>query len=669
MRTTAAIIRGLVEFLILWVSSAFAIIALDAVLDGVRLNTVDIGLHQDSTLPAALALALVFGVLNTALWPVAMRAMSWVGPVLLFILAFALGGVIMVLALYLVPVAEVDHPATAVLMAAPLSLFGSLVGGAVAARSDTAYRLMQVRRQRFRLRHTPRPADETPGLLCIQIDGLGHGVLRRAIADGVTPTLAAMVRETHTLVEWHTDWSSQTGATQLGVLHGCNHNVPAFRWYEKETGHTAAFSNPRDNERREEERSAIEGLLANDGSSRGNLFTGGAADNVLVVSRMKGARLGGGAGYTSYFLDPASALRTVLGMIAEIMRELRQAWRQRHRDIRPRVPRGGVYPFVRAFTTVLATDMTTAAVVRDMIEGRSIIYVDLIGYDEVSHHSGISRPETLAVLSRVDETIRLLRAAAAQADRSYRLVVLSDHGQSQGATFTQRYGESLPQLVSRLCGTEVATVDERAASEGRLYAAASVNATPDPGIETETLPTSEPVVLGSGNLGLISFPDLPGRATREAIETAHPGLIDALRTHPGVGFLLVACADGTSVVLGAGGCVDVATGVVRGVDPLRDLGADALRKIRRTDTFDNVADIMVGGAYWPETDEIAAFEEQVGSHGGMGGPQSTPFLLYPHELPDPPQPVHGAESVHRILAGWRDAASPVDDAAAPVSGG
>ncbi|MGV9796273.1 alkaline phosphatase family protein [Gordonia sp. NPDC003422] len=650
MRTTATIFRGFVEFLILWITSALAILALDKILDGITLQSSDVGVTALATLPAAMILALVFGVLNTALWPIAVRLMSWGGPLLLFLMTFVTSGLILVLALYLVPVAEIDHPFSAFLMALPLSLISSLIGGAVASRSDTAYRLMLVRRQRFRLRREPRPADETPGLLCIQIDGLGHGVLRRAIADGVTPTLAKLVRESHTLIPWHTDWSSQTGATQLGILHGSNHNVPAFRWYDKSTGHTSVFSNPRDNELREEERAEIPGLLATDGASRGNLFTGGAADNVLVVSRMRGARLGGGAGYTSYFLDPSNALRTVLGMIAEIARELRQSAHQRRRDILPRVPRGGVYPFVRAFTTVLATDMTVSAVVRDMIQGRSIIYADLIGYDEVSHHSGISRPETLSVLTRVDETIRLLLAAAAQADRDYRVVVLSDHGQSQGATFRQRYGESLAQLTGRLCGHSVEQPRKKAESEGGLYAAASVNAA----AESEPAQARTPVVLGSGNLGLISFPAIDGRADTDAIEDRYPGLLDALRTHPGIGFLLVARPDGSSVVLGADGSVDVASGVVTGVDPLQHFGDDALDKARRTDGFDNVADVMVGGAYWPETDEVAAFEEQVGSHGGMGGPQSTPFLLYPADLPAPDDPVHGAQSVHRILAGWRD---------------
>ncbi len=463
-----------------------------------------------------------------------------------------------------------------------------------------------------------------------------------------------MLRETHSLIPWHTDWSSQTGASQLGILHGSNLNVPAFRWYDKTTGKVVVFSNPRDNEDREVERADLPGLLSVDGASRGNLFTGGAHDNVLVVSRMRGARLGGGAGYSSYFSDPSSTLRTFIRMVAEVQRELRQAWHQRRADIRPRVPRGGPYPLVRAFTTVLATDVTAAAVVGDLINGRSIIYCDLIGYDEVSHHSGISRPETLAVLTKIDQVITMLRAVIEQADRPYQVAILSDHGQSQGATFRQRYDETLEQLVLRLCGASATTASSEvhAGAEGAQYAAASVGSPKSD--EEPSTPEGLPVVLGSGNLGLISFPRIPGRADTDSIEAHHPGLIDTLRTHPGIGFLLVATSGSGSVVLGADGSVDVTSGAVEGVDPLECFGPDALDKVRRTDTFDNVADIMVGGAYWPKTDEIAAFEEQVGSHGGMGGPQSTPFLLFPQTVPPPPERLHGAEAVHTVLAGWRD---------------
>ena len=78
----------------------------------------------------------------------------------------------------------------------------------------------------------------------------------------------------------------------------------------------------------------------------------------------------------------------------------------------------------------------------------------------------------------------------------------------------------------------------------------------------------------------------------------------------------------------------------------------AARHLVRTDGFAHCPDILVNSTYWPELDEVAAFEELVGSHGGLGGPQSFPFLLAPAAFDWPTEPLVGAEAVHRVLRGW-----------------
>ena len=62
---------------------------------------------------------------------------------------------------------------------------------------------------------------------------------------------------------------------------------------------------------------------------------------------------------------------------------------------------------------------------------------------------------------------------------------------------------------------------------------------------------------------------------------------------------------------------------------------------------------MVNSFYDPELDEGCAFEELISFHGGMGGPQTRPFIMYPAGFPPPEEPISGAEAVHAILAGWR----------------
>ena len=44
---------------------------------------------------------------------------------------------------------------------------------------------------------------------------------------------------------------------------------------------------------------------------------------------------------------------------------------------------------------------------------------------------------------------------------------------------------------------------------------------------------------------------------------------------------------------------------------------------------------MIGSFYDPDLDEGCAFEELISFHGGLGGPQTRPFVLHPAELPGP----------------------------------
>src|SRR6187402_2013319 len=130
----------------------------------------------------------------------------------------------------------------------------------------------------------PTPTD-VPGVLFLQIDGLAEPVLRVAVAEGRVPRLARWLQEgTHTLVGWECDLSSQTGASQAGILHGNNHNMPAFRWYDKELGKVLTSNRPKDAAVIEHRQSDGKGLLVDGGVSRSNVFSGDSKDSVLTFS-------------------------------------------------------------------------------------------------------------------------------------------------------------------------------------------------------------------------------------------------------------------------------------------------------------------------------------------------------------------------------------------------
>jgi hypothetical protein len=161
------------------------------------------------------------------------------------------------------------------------------------------------------------------------------------------------------------------------------------------------------------------------------------------------------------------------------------------------------------------------------------------------------------------------------------------------------------------------------------------------------------VVLGSGNLGLIYLMDEQRRLTLEEIDERYPRLIETLRAHPHIGFVLARSEARGPVALGANGAHYVADGTVEGDDPLAAFAPNAARHLKRTDGFAHVADLMVNSFYDAQLEQGCAFEELISFHGGMGGPQTRAFLLAPSGLPLPEGEIVGAEHVHEILAGWR----------------
>jgi type I phosphodiesterase/nucleotide pyrophosphatase len=308
---------------------------------------------------------------------------------------------------------------------------------------------------------------------------------------------------------------------------------------------------------------------------------------------------------------------------------------------------------------VWVRDLVVFAVLQDMFRGVPAVYATFASYDEVAHHSGLERVDTLEALRKLDQRFGMIERARRYAPRPYELVVLSDHGQTQGATFRQRNGYGLDELVERSLERGEADAidagDENATGVARALDEATGRAGRVDSSAPEQPDLSEAVVLGSGNLGLIYLTDSPYRMTMEEIRERHPALLPALCDHPHIAFVLVRSADDGPVVLAADGARLLAHDRVQGQDPLAAFSPNAAAHLRRTDGFPHVPDILVNSFYDPVTEEGCAFEELISFHGGMGGPQTRPFILHPTALPAPDEPVVGAEAVHRLLRSWRAA--------------
>ena len=618
----------LLRVAVLGIAQALTLLLLGAVLSG---------LAVDGLVTALLAVG-ALAALNALVWPFVVRIALPIVLITAGLFTFVLNAFFIWLAAELVDGIEVSSFWTALGVAFWLTVVNLVVGGALNIDNDHVWRQRVVARMARRTGSVE--TSDVPGFLFIQIDGLGHDVLVDAMASGHAPFLSRLVdRGTHRLYGWECDLSSQTGAMQAGILLGDNHNMPAFRWYEKDGGRVLVTNRPNDAAELEARHSTGNGLLAHGGASRANVFSGDAPDAMFTFSTVADNTMRDRSGFLYVVSTPYALFRIIALMLVDIVREKRAYRRAKKDGVVPLGHRGGIYPVLRAGTTVALAEVTWSVLVADVVRGVSSAYVDLVGYDEVAHHSGIEAPDALATLRRTDDQIERLVGTFERAPRPYYLVVLADHGQTQGSTFEQRYGEELGEVVKRLAsGTVAAPVLAEegwnnvnglltdAANDdstlGKLVKRSTRKRTVDGevslGPDTErTMPTDDDVVvLASGNLGLVSFTRLAGRATLQQIEAAHPGLIDGLRRHEGVGLILVRDEEVGDVVFGPDGVHHLIDGRVEGTDPLAVFGPNTADHLRRTSSFDNCPDLLVNSFYDPDADEGAACE---GVEGGSAG--------------------------------------------------
>ena len=625
-----------------WLATGIALMVASWVLPGVDVKS----------FWGALLVAAIVATLNAVIPPVLAALRLPLTLVLGFLLALIADALILQLAAEVAEgVLTVDNFGWALLAALVVSavsvVFAVLLGLDDMGSIRTAHRI--ARRQGI------IASTDVPGIVYLEIDGLAKPVLQRAMRDGNAPNMARWARATHSLAEWETDLSSQTGASQAGILLGSNEDISAFRWVEKETATLMTCSAPADCAELERRLGTGIGLLADGGASRGNLLSGEAQDVILTVSRMD-AEKKANPGYRAFFANGDNATRTLVLFGWEVILEWVAALRAIRRDVQPRGHRGGIYPLMRGALCVFVRDLIVSGVLTDIMRGRPAIYATFSSYDEVAHHSGLERADTLEALRKLDDHFGQIERACHYAPRPYEIVVLSDHGQTQGATFKQRNGYGLDDLVERSLSRGDVTAIEGGDEQHSMVGLAVTEATGT--TSTKKKPKNDVsdrdvVVLGSGNLGLVYLMKERRRLTLEEIDERHPELLPALRSHPHVGWLLVRSSEHGAVALGADGTHYLTEGRVEGEDPLAHFSPHAPQHLLRTDGFEHVGDIMVGSFYDPDLDEGCAFEELISFHGGIGGLQTRPFILHPSHLEVPEGPILGAASVHGILARWR----------------
>ena len=672
--------RFVLRLLVIWAIEVVGLLFMAWLLPGVRIEGIW----------TAIVAVAASGILNALLWPLLTYLILPFAVLTLGLLSLVLNGVLILVVSAFVEGFEVSGLGSAILLTLGLTAINVIVSSLLTIDDDSSWYRNAVRR-RIKRRGKPIETD-VPGVLFLEFDGLARPVLERAIREGAMPTLAHWLESgSHVLADWETDTSSQTSASQAGILLGNNSNIPAFRWWDRARKQIVSSSDPKEVSRLEGELSAGNGLLVDNGASRGNLFSGDAPNVMLTASTMTDVSRFHAADFYAYFADPYNFSRTLLLTVWDIILEIwqfRKARRSGATPILDRKKRGGKYPILRAFTTVVMRELNVYTLIGDMFAGVPSAYATFVGYDEVAHHSGVESEDAFDILHKLDKQLARLEGAARHASRPYHFVLLSDHGQSGGATFKQRYHMTLEQFVQQLATekyqvqadvdvhedwkhvnvflTETVRYEREAVSRplSRVLRGRTKDGDVVLGPEGQGFPDQKSeagqaedageniVVLASGNLGVVYGSRREERATLEQIETFYPGMLDGLVQHGGIGFVMVRSEADGPIVLGPKGRYYLADDRVEGENPLEGFGANAAEHLRRTDGFPNAPDLVVNSFYDPETNEVAAFEEQIGCHGGLGGWQTQPFLLYPAGWDTGQDEIVGAEALHKVLKGW-----------------
>lgn len=519
--------------------------------------------------------------------------------------------------------------------------------------------------QRARSKKTAKSREK--GLVMLEIDGLSFSRLIYAIKKGYMPFLREQLDSgAYTVRPYDCGIPSQTSSCQAGIMFGRNENICAFRWYDKKNRKVYTSSNSGNANEMEKmlfPEGEPAGILDN-GISINNIMSGNAEENILTISQMlpKSKEEQKKRNQNLYrlsirpYLLTKALILTVVDAGSEVLAYLWDCIRRKE----PRLNRlHKFYPFVRGGTNILLREISAAMVVDAIAAGRESMYTTFIGYDEIAHHSGPDSASAYHALTGIDTAIRkIFEAAAISASRPYEIVILSDHGQTFGATFKQRYGTTLGDYIKSLSlkhsligkalrvlslgadednSANVMALFDSLSTDGpdaftRKAAETLGNAVTDSDLEkvikSAENEANDILVLASGNLVNVYFSVSEDRMTYEGIEAVYPGMISEMISHPGIGLILVHSGEGP-IAIGKDGKRNLSSGELTGEDPLVMYGDPEKRskQLHYLSNFPNGGDLVIISPVY-EDGSVAAYEELIGSHGGLGGQQTDPFLMH-----------------------------------------
>ena len=515
---------------------------------------------------------------------------------------------------------------------------------------------------------------EKKGFVIFQIDGLSHMALKKALSLNLMPHLKKIINSgDYLLNSYFTGVPSDTPFFQAGLLYGDNDNIPGFRWIERETGEEIIFKKP-------ESAGYIEERLAKDnpgllrgGSSYVNLFSGGASRSTFTLSTFSirylfKKRVRNFDIFIVFIFHIFTFLKTFFYVFFEAVLEIFEKILDiiKKRKVRPE----GFFPFARAMTNVIFKEIETFGAIMDISRGVPSIYLDYIGYDELSHHRGPYSYSSLRTLKAIDRKIYHIYKAILRAERKYDFFVISDHGHTPSVPFQKLNGNKMlkdaigdyvndPELKIYEFDTGYNAVFKRlflyvgdffkkgACKKFFSKAAAKIDSIKESdSIGRLRWQNGKAIyIMDSGPMANIYFSGKTDRMTVCEIEKKYNKLIDMLAGLEGIGFIAGINEKGATAIydkegkkfyefnyfINNPGRKNSTIAQIINFCKTQAETKTAFLSLEKFSRFKNSGDLILFGEY--DGKNIINFENQMGAHGGIGGEQNEPFAVWSKSIP------------------------------------
>ena len=512
---------------------------------------------------------------------------------------------------------------------------------------------------------------EKKGFVIFQIDGLSYEALKKALSLNLMPHLKKIIKsDKYIFSRYFTGVPSDTPFFQAGLLYGNNDNIPGFRWIERETGEEIIFKKPESAGRIEEFLAKKSRGLLTGGSSYVNLFSGGASRSTFTLSTFSirylfKKKVRNFDIFIIFVFHIFTFLKTFFYVFFEAVFEIGERITDifKNRRVRPE----GFFPFARAMSNVIFKEIETFGAIMDISRGVPSVYLDYIGYDELSHHRGPYSFSALRTLKAIDRKLFHIYKTILKAERKYDFFIISDHGHTPSIPFSGlNGGKMLKNVVQDYTGGDFKIYEFDTGYNavfkrlflyiGDFFKKGTCSKifnkfTGRIGLQKENeydekidWRTTDKIIyiMDSGPMANIYFSGNTQRMSIEEVEKKFGGLTAMLSCINGIGFIAGVNNDGETVIYdnadkkfyeysyylnnrSGKNMPPTIKHILDGYQNVNERDAVFL-SLEKFSKFKNAGDLILFGEY--DGRNIINFENQMGAHGGIGGEQNEPFAVW-----------------------------------------